>query len=137
MRKLHNPMTRWLALASVVVTVSCAVEAQTPQPQERDPARAGTENGQWTYPGGHLGHTRFSPLNQLTAQHLAQLTGAWSQSDTAGIGTFQPGRGTPSYVNGKLTTVLGADRHVVSLEPITGRRLWNYVEPSTPRRAYS
>jgi quinoprotein glucose dehydrogenase len=41
-------------------------------------------------------------------------------------------------VDGKLLTVAGADRHLISLDPATGQKLWDFVEPPTTfRREYS
>ena len=100
--------------------------------------QSGTQEGEWTYLGGDVGHTRYSPLDQINATNFATLTEAWTFNDTTGVGTLSPGRGTPSYVNGKLLTVVGADRHVVSLDPATGQKLWDFVEPpNTFRREYS
>ena len=46
-------------------------------------------------------------------------------------------RATPSYVGGKLLSVAGPRRHVVSMDPTTGKLLWNWVEPETYRSKYS
>jgi quinoprotein glucose dehydrogenase len=46
-------------------------------------------------------------------------------------------RATPSYVGGKLLSVAGPRRHVVSIDPVTGKLLWNFVEPPTYRSKYS
>ena len=46
-------------------------------------------------------------------------------------------RATPSYVGGKLLSVAGPRRHVVSIDPTSGKLLWNFVEPETYRSKYS
>ncbi len=46
-------------------------------------------------------------------------------------------RATPSYVGGKLLSVAGPRRHVVSMDPTNGKLLWNFVEPETYRSKYS
>jgi quinoprotein glucose dehydrogenase len=46
-------------------------------------------------------------------------------------------RATPSYVGGKLYSVAGPRRHVVSMDPASGALLWNWVEPETYRSKYS
>ena len=96
----------------------------------------GTANGQWRYLGGDVGHTRYSPLNQITPANFETLKEAWrfAPRETVGVMTA---RATPSYVNGKLLSVAGPDRHVVSIDPISGKLLWNFVEPPTFRSKYS
>ena len=37
----------------------------------------GTENGEWRYIGGTIGHTRYSPLNQINATNFNDLEQAW------------------------------------------------------------
>src|SRR5262245_65809671 len=46
-------------------------------------------------------------------------------------------RATPVYVGGKLLSVAGPRRHVVSSDPVTGKTLWTFVEPETARSKYS
>lgn len=35
-------------------------------PSAQAPPRRGTENGEWRTLGGDIGHTRYSPLDQIT-----------------------------------------------------------------------
>ena len=95
----------------------------------------GTENGQWRYIGGSAYHTRYAPLNQITAENFEQLQPIW-QWDGASFGAVSS-RSTPIYVDGRLYTVMGPRRHVISLDPVTGETLWSYREPHTERFAYS
>ena len=37
----------------------------------------GTENGEWRYIGGTIGHTRYSPLDQINANNFNDLEQAW------------------------------------------------------------
>ena len=46
-------------------------------------------------------------------------------------------RSLPIYVDGMLLTTSGARRTVVSLDPATGKTLWSFQEPLTPRHEYS
>ena len=71
----------------------------------------GTENGQWTYLGGDVQHTRYTPADEITADNFDELTMLWRFN----AGSFGPStpRATPSYVDGKLITVTGERRHVV------------------------
>ncbi len=95
----------------------------------------GTDGGTWGYLGGDAGHTRYSPADEITLENFEDLEEAWVW-DGASFNA-QSGRSTPSYINGKLYTVVGPRRYVVALDPGTGELLWSYGEPKTPRYAYS
>ena len=85
--------------------------------------------------GGDAWQTRYSPLNQITPANFEKLVEAWNFSDPA-VGAITA-RSTPVYVGGKLLSVAGPRRHVVSIDPVTGKTLWTFVEPPTPRAEYS
>ena len=55
-------ITRMLCLTMLIVTGAIPVAAQN-----------GTENGQWRYWGGDEGSTRYSPLDQINADNVADL----------------------------------------------------------------
>jgi glucose dehydrogenase len=95
----------------------------------------GTEGGQWTYLGGDAWHTRYTPADQINASNFGDLEVAW-EFNAASFGPSTP-RATPSYVDGKLYTVTGEHRTVISLDAGTGELLWSYLEPETFRREYS
>jgi len=99
----------------------------------RDPG-AVTE-GDWPVITGNLMGQRYSPLADITAENFNSLGVAWSfdASDFPSVNA----RATPIYVNGKLISVAGDKRHVYALDAGTGEKLWEYVEPETPRWAYS
>ena len=117
---------RWLAavaLASVVVAAGFAVA------QDR-----GTRDGEWRYIGGDVWHTRYSALDQVTADNFEELEVAWLwRGDNYGPGSLGVSRSTPIYVDGILYTVAGERRTVVAIEPATGETLWTYREPHTAR----
>jgi glucose dehydrogenase len=105
-------------------------------PSAQAPARRGTANGEWRYSGGDAGSTRYSPLDQVTPANFETLKEAWRFSPIDVVGPLTA-RATPSYVGGKLLSVAGPRRHVVSIDPATGKLLWNFVEPETYRSKYS
>src|SRR5882762_9172508 len=39
--------------------------------------QSGAKNGEWPTYGGDLGHTRYSPLDQITADNFSKLEIAW------------------------------------------------------------
>jgi quinoprotein glucose dehydrogenase len=92
----------------------------------------GTENGQWTYLGGDAWHTRYTTADEITAENFDELTQLWT-FNAASFGPSTP-RATPSYVDGKLITVTGEDRHVIALDPSTGKLIWSFTEPPITRR---
>jgi quinoprotein glucose dehydrogenase len=105
-------------------------------PSAQTPPRRGTENGEWRYPGGDIRSTRYSPLGQVTPANFESLKEAWRFSPLDVVGPMTA-RATPSYVGGKLLSVAGPKRHVVSIDPTSGKLLWNFVEPETYRSKYS
>ena len=96
----------------------------------------GTANGEWRYQGADAGSTRYSPLNQVTPANFETLKEAWRFSPIDVVGPLTA-RATPSYVGGKLLSVAGPRRHVVSIDPVSGKLLWSWVEPETYRSKYS
>ena len=59
----------------------------------------GTENGEWRYIGGTIGHTRYSPLDQINANNFNDLEQAWIwRTDNFGPNVDYFSRSTPIYV---------------------------------------
>jgi quinoprotein glucose dehydrogenase len=122
----------------IAVAFAAFISAQGPRAGQAQQAAAqspGTQAGQWSYIGGDAAHTRYSPVNQINAQNFETLTQAWVFNDPA-VGTITA-RATPVYVGGKLLSVAGPRRHVVSIDPASGKTLWTFVEPETERSKYS
>lgn len=90
---------------------------------------------EWPTLGGDYAHTRFSPAAEITAENFGELEPVW-EWDGASFGAVS-GRSTPSFVDGKLFTVVGNRRYVVAIDPKSGETLWSYREPNTPRGEYS
>ena len=94
----------------------------------------GTPPGEWRYIGGDAWHTRYSGLDQITAENFEDLEIAWIwRGDNFGPFPLGVSRSTPVYVDGLLYTVAGERRNVVALEPTTGETVWTYREPHTTR----
>ena len=98
------------------------------------------QRGDWLSITGGDTSTRYSPVDQINASNFNQLKVAWQWSGEAGpgidVGDIN-GRGLPIYVDGMLFTVSGPRRTVLSLDPATGKPLWSFQEPLTPRHEYS
>ena len=94
--------------------------------------------GEWRFYGGDPGHTKYSPLDQITKDNVDQLRIAWvwtsvDEALRADNPVIRDGRMfrtyahevTPLLVDGVLytTTNLG---QVAAIEPTTGDTLWSY-----------
>jgi glucose dehydrogenase len=98
------------------------------------------QKGDWpSITGGDAG-TRYSTLDQINASNFNSLRVAWEWNGEVPPGVELGeinGRGLPIYVDGMLITTSGPRRTVVSLDPATGKTLWTFQEPLTPRHEYS
>lgn len=90
---------------------------------------------EWYTLGGDYAHTRYTPADEITAENFGEMEVVW-EWDGSSFGETS-GRATATYVDGKLFTVAGARRHVVSIDPKTGETIWSYRLPNTPRWEYS
>src|SRR5438094_515061 len=91
--------------------------------------QSGAKNGEWPAYGGDKGHTRYSPLDQITADNFGKLTVAWRfKTDHLGPRPEFNYESTPLMVNGVLYTTGGSRRAVVALDPETGEELWVHSE---------
>ena len=98
------------------------------------------QKGEWPGITGGYTSTRYSPLDQINASNFNSLQVAWEwgveSAPGVDIGDIN-GRSLPIYVDGMLLTTSGPRRTVISLDPATGKTLWTFQEPETPRHAYS
>jgi Glucose dehydrogenase len=70
-------MMRLVRLSGVACLITCAAVTVIGQ--------AGATNGEWRTYGGDLGHTRYSPLDQINASNFNKLEVAWRfKTDTLG-----------------------------------------------------
>ena len=90
--------------------------------------------GEWRYQSGDAWGTRSSPLTDVNADNFGDLEVAWMwRADNFGPKPSYLSKATPSYIKGKLFSVVGYRRSVVSIDPATGETLWTYSEPDTRR----
>ncbi len=93
-------------------------------------AQAASQDEEWRAHGRDFSEQRFSPLEQITRQNVAQLELAWSYD-------FRVGRGveaTPLMVDGVLY-VTSAWSIVYALDARTGEELWVFDPEADPRQA--
>lgn len=97
-------------------------------------AQTGAKNGEWRTYGGDLGHTRYSPLDQINAQNFDKLEVAWRfKTDNLGPRPETQLQSTPLMVNGVVYSTGGTRRAVVALDAATGELLWTHAEREGPR----
>src|SRR5215472_7091052 len=97
-------------------------------------AQTGAKNGEWRTYGGDLGHTRYSPLDQINASNFNQLEVAWTfKTDNLGPRPEYVFESTPLEINGVLYSTAGSRRAVVALDAETGELLWVHGEKEGAR----
>ncbi|MBI1872832.1 MAG: pyrroloquinoline quinone-dependent dehydrogenase [Acidobacteria bacterium] len=98
--------------------------------------QSGAKNGEWRTYGGDLGHTRYSPLDQITAANFGKLEIAWRlKTDNLGSRPEFQLEVTPLMANGVVYATAGTRRAVVALDAATGEVLWVHGEREGPRGA--
>ncbi|MAG70947.1 MAG: PQQ-binding-like beta-propeller repeat protein [Vicinamibacterales bacterium] len=124
---------RWPTVALAALTLGAVLGAM-PAAFAQQTTHSGTENGEWRYWGGDAASSRYSPLDQITAENFEDLEIQWVwKGDNYGPTVDNILRSTPIYVNGGLYGVAGQRRTVVSIDPATGETLWTFREPTTKR----
>jgi quinoprotein glucose dehydrogenase len=99
-------------------------------------AQKGAINGEWRTYGADTGNTRYSPLDQITAQNFNNLEVAWRfKTDVLGPRPEFQFEGTPLEVGGVLYTTGGTRRAVAALDAATGEMLWMHSEREGARGA--
>src|SRR5437899_6680244 len=99
-------------------------------------AQSGAKNGEWPTYGGDLGHTRYAPLDQVTASNFNKLEGAWRfKTDSLGPRPEYQFESTPLMVKGVVYSTAGSRRAVVALDAGTGELLWMHSENEGARGA--
>src|SRR5690349_21716181 len=99
-------------------------------------AQSGAANGEWPTYGGDLGHTRYAPLDQITAANFNTLEIAWRfKTDALGPRPEFQFESTPLMVKGVVYTTAGSRRAVVALDGATGEMLWMHSENEGARGA--
>src|SRR6266852_3469941 len=109
------------SLAAAACLLFCAIVPAT--------AQSGARNGEWRTYGGDLGHTRYAPLDQISAENFNKLEVAWRfKTDNLGPRPEFQFESTPLMVNGVLYSTGGTRRAVVALDAATGELMWTHSE---------
>jgi quinoprotein glucose dehydrogenase len=98
--------------------------------------QSGAKNGEWTTYGADLGNTRYSPLDQITADNFSKLEVAWRfKTDSLGPRPEYQFESTPLMVHGVVYSTGGTRRAVVALDAGTGELMWMHSEREGARGA--
>ena len=109
------------ALAATGIVTACVLSAGVAT------AQTGAANGEWPTYGGDLGHTRYAPLDHITADNFGDLEVAWRfKTDNLGPRPEFRFEATPLMVNGVMYSTAGSRRAVVALDAATGELQWIY-----------
>ena len=109
--------TRFVVMATMIGLLCTAVGASAQQ--------EGTQNGEWPAYGGDVANTRYSPLDQITAENFNDLELAWRfKTDNFGPSPEFSFQSTPLMVGGIVYTTAGSRRAAVALDAETGEILW-------------
>src|SRR5436190_18280038 len=115
----------FVAAACIVVATLASVSGQS-----------GAQNGEWRSYGGDLGHTRYSPLDQVNATNFGKLELAWRfKTDSLGPRPEYQFESTPLMIKGVVYSTAGSRRAVVALDAGTGELLWMHSENEGARGA--
>ena len=92
---------------------------------QADARPAEHEYVEWPHYGGNLAAHRYSPLDQIDRNNVANLRVAWRYA----TGNFGPRpepkmESTPIMIGGVLYTTAGTTRNVVAIDAVTGETLW-------------
>ncbi len=83
------------------------------------------DDGDWPNIHGEISSQRYSPLDQINAENVANLEIAWSFSTKGfGLGADYINPSTPIEVDGILYANVGTTRNIVALDAATGQVLW-------------
>ena len=108
--------TRWTPALVVVLLLLLAAGTDS---------QRSAVTGEWRRIGGDAGSTRYSPLDQITAQNVRDLRIAWTwHGDNFGSGPEFKNETTPIMADGVLYFTAGDRRSVVAADPATGETLW-------------
>ena len=87
-------------------------------------AQRGTQNGEWRFYGGDAGSTKYSPLDQINAETVAELEIAWRwKANNFGPRPDYNWEVTPLMVGGALYFTAGSRRDAIAVDALTGETL--------------
>ncbi|MBV8714880.1 MAG: PQQ-binding-like beta-propeller repeat protein, partial [Chloroflexi bacterium] len=126
-------MKRWvvaLVVAATLLLPNTSWAQSGNQPTFRSPTQdeltkavAGANN--WITAGGALDNQRYSTLDQINANNVANLKGSWMARLGSGKGPKYKFEADPLVIDGVMYLATGND-DVFALDATTGRKLWSW-----------
>src|SRR5439155_774893 len=131
-----SPRVRRLLLASGLSIVCVVGIAAGVSSQAGTPYAYTTKNGEWPSYTGDVRGSKYSALDQISADNFSKLEIAWRfKTDSLGTRPEYKLEGTPLMVRGVLYATAGTRRSVVALDAATGELLWVHGEHDGRRGA--
>src|SRR5580765_1105503 len=125
-----------VVLSAVVWTVLVTRAQSGAQPGAKAGTKVGATIGEWPTYGADLGNTRYSPLDQISADNFSKLQVAWRfKTESLGPRAEYNLEATPLMAKGVVYSVAGTRRAVVALDAATGELLWVHGEREGNRGA--
>src|SRR4026207_162788 len=116
-----KPRTWLLVTTAVLGAPLLLAVAIAAQPGAAPRPGSGQATGEWRRTGGDAGSTRYSPLDQITAQHVRELRVAWTwRGGNYRRGAERKSETTPIMVGGVLYFTAGDRRSVVAADAGSG-----------------
>src|SRR5215831_20428011 len=126
-------MSRIMRRLPLVLLVSACLSTTVALSGQQSAKPKGAE---WPTYGGDLASTRYSPLDQITADNFNKLEVAWRfKTDALGPRPEFNFQSTPLMVDGVVYSTGGTRRAVVALDAGTGELLWMHSENEGARGA--
>src|SRR5581483_9914610 len=121
-----------------VVPLVAAIAWMTTGTAGQSNGQPSVKNGDWPHYTADIRGSRYSPLDQITADNFNKLEVAW-RFKTDNLGTFPEYKleGTPLAIKGTLYTTGGTRRSVVALDGRTGELIWVHSLREGKRAAVS
>ena len=130
---MNVPENSMLIVTALVITGCGPAPDVETQAQPLTTLRSGLQEEQtetheyveWPTYSGNLAAQRYSELEQIDRDNVADLKIVWRWY-TANFGPYRERRNetTPIMIDGVLYATAGATRNVVALDPVTGETLW-------------
>jgi PQQ-dependent dehydrogenase (methanol/ethanol family) len=129
---LALPLGYWIgdSVGGDTVTVGSGATDEQNQPQAA-PAFSAAQlaalpRDGWLTNGGSLSNARYSPLDEINRDNVADLKGVWHVDlDESGVATKYSAEATPIVYDGVMYVITGAN-DVFAIDVENGEQLWKY-----------
>src|SRR5215468_7232429 len=121
--------TKWQFVQALALVLVATIWIVARLSGQSNPFVYTTKNGEWPSYTGDVKGTKYSPLDQITADNFGKLEIAWRfKTDSLGTRPEYKLEGTPLMAKGVLYATGGTRRAVFALRDETGELLWTHSE---------